>query len=65
MEGASTDTAPRNANTHKHFVTTLVGLIKFKQVGKKKKSCHPNSLAQPTQEIEEKANEKEKNPPAM
>jgi len=27
---------PHSANTHNHFVTTLVGLIKFKQVGKKK-----------------------------
>lgn len=26
---------PRNTNTRKHFVTTPVGLIKFKQVAKK------------------------------
>lgn len=59
MEGASADTAPRNTNTQKHFVTTLVGLIKFKQVEKK------NHVTQTVffnlhKKIEEKANENEK-----
>lgn len=36
MAGASSDTAPCNTNTHNHFATTPVGLIKFKQVAGKK-----------------------------
>lgn len=61
MEGASSDTIPRNTNTHNHFVTTPVGLIKFKQVVKKKKSCHPNRLLQPTHiKIKEAKEEKKK-----
>jgi len=32
---------PHNTNTHNHFVTTLVGLMKFKQVGGKIKITSP------------------------
>lgn len=43
MAGASSDTAPCNTNTHNHFATTPVGLIKFKQVAGKKIMSHKQS----------------------